>query len=261
MIRKPAVTGTFYPSNPKELEQMVKRFIFEAETRKIKNLKAIISPHAGYIYSGPVAGSAYKQLLSLPSQKYNVFLLGPAHYVFTTAAVGMFDEYETPLGKVKVNLEICSQLLEQSSEVEDNIQAHLPEHSLEVQLPFLQQSLNNFEIIPILLGDTSISAMTELLNPYFLANDSLFVISSDLSHYKNYYEAEQTDQNTLNRIISLDTKNMDEIDACGSVGIKILMNLAKNNSYTIDLLDYRNSGDTAGDKKSVVGYSACAIHK
>jgi hypothetical protein len=260
MIRKSAVAGSFYPAGQNEIKKTVLKFINDAPGKKYADLKGIIVPHARYIYSGPTAGFAYKQLTDLPDKKWNVFILGPAHYGYTTASVGDFDEFETPLGKIPVNKTICGELLK-NVDMEFLPQVHGPEHSLEVQLPFLQMTLKNFEIIPILLGEINPDRISEILNPYFNTGNSLFVISSDLSHYTPYKEAAATDKNSISKIISLATVQENEIDACGSMGIEVAMRLAKNNSCKIELLDYRNSGDTAGQKDSVVGYASLAIYK
>jgi len=261
MIRKPAVAGMFYPDNPETLTTEVKGFIEAANpTKKQLNLKGVIVPHAGYIYSGPIAGTAYRLLQEQvhPEKYQNVFILAPSHHAYIEASVGNYESYETPLGQAKVNKEICNQL-------EKNIpfipEAHEREHSLEVQLPFLIESLKDFQIVPILLGEPSLDKMAELLDPYFNDENNLFIVSSDLSHYLPYEQANRTDKKTLEIITSLNIAQEREIDACGQAGIKIMMRLAKNSGYKIDLLDYRNSGDTAGDKTGVVGYGALAIYK
>lgn len=261
MIRKPAVAGMFYPDNPETLAKEVKDFIEEAKTsKKHINLKGVIVPHAGYVYSGPIAGTAYRLLKDLTNTEktYNVFILAPSHYTYIEASVGNFKSYETPLGPVKVNKEICNQL---EQHIPFITEAHEREHSLEVQLPFLIGSIKNFQIVPILLGEPSLDKMAELLNPYFNDVNNLFIVSSDLSHYLPYDQANRTDKNTLEIITSLDISREKEIDACGQAGIKIIIRIAQNKSYKIDLLDYRNSGDTAGDKSQVVGYGALLIHK
>lgn len=261
MIRKPAVAGMFYPENPDELKNTVKSLINAAKPLPNQiNLKGMIVPHAGYVYSGPIAGTAYRLLQERtnPETTYNVFILAPSHNAYIKASLGNFESYETPIGQVKVNKEICNQL-------EKNIpfipEAHEREHSIEVQLPFLIQTLNNFQIIPILLGEPSLDDMADLLNPHFNDENSIFIISSDLSHYLPYDQANRTDRKSLEIITSLDISQEQEIDACGQAGIKIIMRMAKKNGYKIDLLDYRNSGDTAGDKNGVVGYGSLAIHK
>ncbi len=186
MIRHAAVAGSFYPKNSRQLENALDRVLKTAEPKSLTNLKGLIVPHAGYVYSALVAAQAYRQLLELPRQPYNVFLIGPAHHVSTSVSIGMFEAFETPLGRVEVNREICQKLLSQNTWLTSDPTPHLPEHSLEVQLPFLQKTLNNFRIIPILVGDARAGDIAAILAPYFLQPDSLFVFSSDLSHYHPY---------------------------------------------------------------------------
>lgn len=258
MIRKEAVAGKFYPSEKIELEKIITGFIDDAEDFKIEHLKAIIAPHAGYVYSGPVAGYAYRQLKNLLPQKYNIFLIGPAHFVYTSASVGLFESFQTPLGTVRVNQSICKELLK-NPVFDPSAKAHLLEHSLEVQLPFLQTTLADFEIVPILLGEINPQDISEILFPYFGKPGNMFVFSSDLSHYMPYEAANKTDSHSLKIITDKSIENEIEIDACGNLGIKVAMRLANKTDSDIKLLNYRNSGDTAGDKKAVVGYASLAI--
>lgn len=265
MNRKPAVVGSFYPSDPDELSHLIDSFLNDVPPDsfsdiKPEEIKGIIAPHAGYIYSGPIAGYSYKLLQSLPQKKYNVFLLGPAHLAYISVSVENYDNYESPLGKVKINNQICEELLKH--EALDFIpDSQASEHSLEVQLPFLQKTLTDIELIPLVLGDISPDFIAEILQPYYEKDDSLFVISSDLSHFEPYETAKKIDNNSLDIITSLNLEKENQIDACGRYGIKVAMRLAKNNNHKIRLLDYRNSGDTAGDKSGVVGYAALAITK
>lgn len=265
MNRKPAVAGTFYPSDQIDLEEMIGSFLNKvpAKTSALitpSKLKGIISPHAGYIYSGPVAAHSYKLLLALPQKKYNVFLLGPAHLANAYASVENYDNYETPFGKTKINKQICEELLK-NKQMDFIPDSQASEHSLEVQLPFLQKTLKEFELVPLVLGEIFPDYIAEILQPYYEKDDSLFIISSDLSHYEPYETAKKIDRNTIKVITSLDLEKENQIDACGRRGIQVAMRLAKNNSHKIQLLDYRNSGDTAGDKSGVVGYAALAITK
>jgi len=258
MTRKAAVAGSFYPSDKDELESIIRKLIANAEDSQIKNLKGVIAPHAGYVYSGPVAAFSYKQMINLPNEKYNVFLLGPAHFVHTTASIGMFESFETPLGTVKVNQLICENLLKNRI-FDSTVDAHILEHSLEVQLPFLQKTLNNFEIIPILLGEIPPDSLTEILSQFFGKDGNIFVFSSDLSHYRPYAVANKIDLHTIKIITGKSIEQENEIDACGETGIKVAMRLAASAGCNIKLLNYRNSGDTAGNKDAVVGYASLAI--
>lgn len=264
MDRKAAVAGGFYPSNPDTLKKEVTAFIEEASKRKTTattDLKGIIVPHAGYVYSGPVAGFGYNLIRNAfagSGAKKTVFLLGPAHFIHTTASIGMFDSFVTPLGKVQVATALCKKLLREKI-FDDSVEAHLPEHSIEVQLPFLQETLADFEVVPILLGDIDPQVLAEKLQPYFGQKGTLFVISSDLSHYLPYERAVEKDRKSIEIITALDIAKSDSIDACGKTGIITAMLMAKKDGAEIKLLDYRNSGDTAGDKEAVVGYAALSV--
>jgi len=260
MIRKAAVAGAFYPAEPEIIKNTINEYLDKAPLKKIDNLRGIIVPHAGYIYSGPTAAYAYKQLQNLKGKKYNVFLLGPSHYVFTSASIGNFDSFETPLGPIKVNRVLCEELLK-NIDLDFYPQAHTQEHSLEVQLPFLKMVLKDFEIIPMVIGEASPDRLAEILAPHFLEEENLFVFSSDLSHYNPYDIAKSIDKKSLDIIGALDLERDDQIDACGKIPIQTAMRLALKHKCKMELLDYRNSGDTAGDKGGVVGYSAWAIHQ
>lgn len=248
----------FYPAEPEVLREMVNRFIGEASDFHLSDLKAIICPHAGYIYSGPTAGFAYRQMAGRDIPQ-TLFLVGPAHYGYVGASAGDYDSFLTPLGEIPVNRPIVKALEEAGLSFEE--EAHRPEHSLEVQLPFLQAVAPDFSIVPILVGGMGAHKLGNILDPYFLRSDVFFVISSDLSHYLPYEEAVRTDQKSLRIIESLNLNEASSIDACGKTGIEMMMILADRHGYKIKLLDYRNSGDTAGDKSAVVGYGALAVYK
>ncbi len=258
----------FYPADPDTLIRNIDALLKGAEnttTTKTdeknynEQIKGLIVPHAGYIYSGATAARGYNLLKKISQKKLNIFILAPSHTTYITSSVGNYDNYITPLGKVKVNKKIYNELTQKGLSFIP--EAHEREHSLEVQLPFLMRTLKKIEIVPILLGETSADQMAEILQPHFIKNDSLFIISSDLSHYMAYEQAKQRDSRSLDIIQTLKTKQEDKIDACGITGIRIIMRLALNNQYRIQLLDYENSGDTAGDKSAVVGYGALKIYK
>lgn len=261
MKRIPAVAGMFYPSSVSALQKMVDGFLAAAKPEELKGLKALIVPHAGYIYSGPIAGSGYAQIkFNVPEKaRKNIILVGPAHFGFCTAAVGNYVSFLTPLGEVQVNREIAGALEKRGVKFDEEV--HRPEHSIEVQLPFIQTVSPESKIIPILLGSITPDEMAEILEYYFEMPDCFFIISSDLSHYMPYNEAVHTDKNSLNTIKNLDLAGERLVDACGRVGILTLMRLCKKHGYSMKLLDYRNSGDTAGDKSAVVGYAAVAAYK
>ncbi len=259
-IREPAVEGTFYPGDKEELRSLIRRYIENSEFFELPDLKAIVAPHAGYIYSGVIAGASYRQLNNLDSTKfYRVFIIAPSHYeYFRGASVGVFDAYKTPLGLVKVS-KIASRLLEEDG-FHFLLDAHIEEHAVEVQLPFLQYALQDFEIIPILTGDIDPSYLANVLEKYS-DEPSLFIVSSDLSHYYEYGKAIQLDKHCNNAITNLDFKELAKCQACGKTGIKALMHLAKKLGWQSKIITYANSGDTAGPKTKVVGYGSYAFYK
>ena len=259
-IRQPAVAGMFYPDDPKELFALINIYLEEAKDIPLGSLRGGITPHAGYIYSGPIAGVLYRQLKTLPQKKYIVFLMGPAHHEFTSITVGDYDSFLTPLGEVPIAKDICEQLVAQNF-CTNEIRPHIREHSLEVQLPFLQTVLNDFEIVPLLCGDCTADELFQVIEPYWKREDCLFIASSDLSHYLPYAQAQEIDRVSLDYITSLNIVRKDSIDACGKIPIQALMLLAQVKEAELCLLDYRNSGDTAGDKGQVVGYGALGMYK
>jgi MEMO1 family protein len=261
MKRSPAVAGMFYPKNPQELKDMIHQFVNRPDKVSLPGLKAIIVPHAGYIYSGPIAGSAYAQIAkNVPeAHRKTIILIGPAHFGFTVASVGDYNCLITPLGDLKVNSKIVGELESKGLGFDEEV--HRPEHSLEVQLPFIQAVSPGSDIVPILCGSVTPDALAEVLGPYFVRSDCFFIISSDLSHYSPYAEAVETDKRSLLAIKNLDFQGEGAVDACGKVGILTLMRLAKKGGYKMKVLDYRNSGDTAGDKSAVVGYATVACYQ
>lgn len=249
MIRNPIVAGAFYPEEKNELSGMIKSFLKDAKSRKNKKLKALIVPHAGYIYSGPIAAEGYN---TIEKKFQKVILLGPSHQVrFFGGAFDSNDEWETPLGKVKI-FRIKSKL------VKNNELAHAHEHSLEVQVPFLQKILGDFYLCSISLGSYTEELINDIVDE--LDGDTLLVISSDLSHYNPYEMANNIDKKTIQKILELKPE-VEHDEACGADGINILINIAKKLGWKPALLDYRNSGDTAGDKEGVVGYASIAFEE
>jgi len=255
-VRVPAVAGSFYPDDPEELKKMIADFLNKAKPRKVKNLKALIVPHAGYIYSGPVAAFGYKLLKK--NQFKKVIGLGPSHYgAFPGAAEDDATEWQTPLGTVKTDQ--LSKLTKPNL-INCYPQAHAPEHCLEVQLPFLQMTLGeDFTFYPLLSGAVRPTLLADVIEPA-IDDETLLVVSSDLSHYHKYEDAIKIDWVANEAIPALDLKKGELIDACGSVGILTAMHIAKSKRWKSVLLDYRNSGDTAGPKSGVVGYGAYAFY-
>lgn len=259
MNRQPAVAGTFYPADAKQLHQMVDEFLNDAETSG-KVPKAIIVPHAGYMYSGPIAASAYVRLIKANDIISRVVIMGPSHRVaFAGLAVSNADNFVTPLGTIPVDREAVQSLLGLPF-VQYIEQAHIQEHSLEVHLPFLQETLDNFSIVPIVAGDATPDQVSQALDLLWGGNETLIVVSTDLSHYHDYATCQKLDKATSQTIEKLQYTQLESAAACGKVPVSGLLKLAKEKSMSIENIDLRNSGDTAGDKKRVVGYGAYVVN-
>lgn len=258
MNREPAVAGTFYPANPQQLHQILDQLLIDAETGN-KVPKAIIVPHAGYIYSGPVAATAYARLIKAHDLITRVVLIGPSHRVgFSGLAVSKAETFSTPLGTISVDLQAVETILKLPF-VDYNEPAHAFEHSLEVHLPFLQETLDSFSIIPIVAGDATATQVSQVLDILWGGDETLIVVSSDLSHYHDYATCKKLDKETSIVIENLQYERLAFDSACGKVPVSGLLKLAREKSLSIKTIDLRNSGDTAGDKKRVVGYGAYAI--
>ncbi len=253
-VRTEAVAGLFYPGAGVELARMVDGLLHAAPRVAGSPPRALIAPHAGYVYSGPTAGAAYRAWQGRSFAR--VVLLGPPHRLYV-AGLGLSSAqaWRTPLGTVPVDTAAVERLAGLSfAEWRDD--AHAPEHSLEVQLPFLQRALaGDFAIVPVLVGEAPPEAVAEALA--LVADDpgTAIVVSSDLSHYLPYEAARAKDERTLERIVALDP-TVDWDEACGAGGINGLLAFARSRGWRARLLDYRNSGDTAGDRLRVVGYGA-----
>ena len=257
IIRPPAVADMFYPGNPARLGQMLQAMLDTAEPLDLRP-KALIAPHAGYIYSGPVAAAAYALLKPLREVITRVVLIGPVHRVWVRGlALPAADMFETPLGQVPLDMAAMAKL-QGLSQVEVSPAAHASEHSLEVQLPFLQTLLSHFKLIPLAVGGASAQEVAEVLDVLWGGEETLIVVSSDLSHYHPYSEAQHLDQDTIQAILACRTDLVGE-QACGAHGINGLLLAARRKGLEPHLLDLRNSGDTAGDRQHVVGYAAIAF--
>ena len=261
MNRQPAVAGTFYPADPLQLQQLVNRMLEIAESDSASVPKAIIAPHAGLIYSGEIAATAYARLKPAHKTIHRVVLMGPSHRVaFYGLAVSAADAFITPLGKVPVDVEAVNKIARLPF-VEYIEQAHQDEHCLEVQLPFLQTVLDDFSIVPIVAGEASPEQISTVLEMLWGGPETLIVISSDLSHYHDYLTAKQKDLETSKLIEALQYEALDYDSACGRVPVSGLLALARKKSLQVKTIDLRNSGDTAGDKNRVVGYGAYIIEQ
>lgn len=260
-IRPAAVAGLFYPASNDELVQLVNNELSQATLKSQHKPIAIIVPHAGYIYSGPIAASVFKYLQNFRSIIKRVLLIGPSHRVnFQGLALSNADFFQTPLGKVRLDKN-CQEKLLNIPDIQLLDQAHENEHSLEVQLPFLQQVLNNFSLIPIVAGHASAELVEQAIDSIWDGEETLIVVSSDLSHYHDYITAQELDNSTSKAIIGLDHTEIASENACGYVGVNGLLLFAKNHHLKASIIDVRNSGDTAGDKKSVVGYGGYIFEK
>lgn len=258
MNRQPAVAGSFYPADPRQLHQMLDQYLNDFES-VAKVPKALIVPHAGYIYSGPVAAKAYARLKEAHDLITRVVILGPSHRLaFSGLALSKAQSFITPLGPIMVD-QMASQTIATLPFVNYIEQAHLYEHSLEVQLPFLQEMLDDFKIVPIVVGDASPEQVSQVIGALWGGYETLIVISSDLSHYHDYATAQKLDKTTSAMIEQLKYESLESESACGKVPISGLLKLAREKSLSIKTIDLRNSGDTAGDKHRVVGYGAYVI--
>ncbi len=258
-IQTPAVAGHFYPSDPDELRADVRHFIAASEPKLGHAPKALIAPHAGYIYSGAIAGSAYAQLKDVADTVRRVVLLAPSHRVaFNGIAYNSADYFRSPLGDVEVDAEAIS-LIADLPQVHRLDRAFTQEHSLEVHLPFLQESLSNFKIVPLVIGDIDSTSVAEVIELLWGGEETLVVVSSDLSHYLDYDTARATDSATSKAIENLQPDLISHRQACGGTSVKGLIKVAQRKGLDVMTLDLRNSGDTAGPRDHVVGYGAYAF--
>lgn len=257
IIRPPAVAGLFYPAAPSELTQYIKQLLGAAHPPGLIP-KALIAPHAGYIYSGPVAASAYATLKPIADRIRRVVLLGPTHRVAVRGlALPGTDAFDTPLGRVTVDT-AAAQAIAHLPQVSVNAQAHALEHSLEVHLPFLQSVLEDFTLVPLAVGMATPEEVAEVLEELWAGDETLIVVSSDLSHYLPYASAQHTDNETAQAILQL-REPVSHDRACGGTPVSGLILAAQRHHLTPHLLDLRNSGDTAGPRDQVVGYAAFAF--
>ncbi|HTU03433.1 MAG TPA: AmmeMemoRadiSam system protein B, partial [Candidatus Sulfotelmatobacter sp.] len=277
-VREPAVAGLFYPKDPTDLSKIIDACLGAAQAQPVGELKALVCPHAGYPYSGPVAAYAYKLL---EGRQYDtVVVMGPSHYAeLHGASVPDARLYRTPLGDVPISAKARTLALSKPFALEPPCLVQRPdwwlqssrlapvretaetwEHSVEVEIPFLQRTLARFELVPVVCGDVDPARAARALAP-ILDGRTLIVASSDLSHYYSYDRARELDRGCVDAICRLDIEAMEDQQACGRTPILILMHIAKERGWKARLLDCRNSGDTAGDKSRVVGYAAIAFYE
>lgn len=258
-IRPAAVAGTFYPSTSITLTRDIDVLLRDAKRPELPILpKAVIVPHAGYIYSGPIAATAYAALAPLRDTVRRVVLLGPVHRVPVRGlALPGATAFATPMGTVQIDQEAVA-LITSLGQIVESAPAHAWEHSLEVQLPFLQTMLSEFKLVPLAVGDATPEEVAEVLDRLWGGPETLIVVSSDLSHFLSYETARSMDQATVHSVLELQTLHSHE-QACGATPINGLVVAAKRHHLVPHLLDLRNSGDTAGGKDHVVGYAAFAF--
>jgi AmmeMemoRadiSam system protein B len=255
-VRRPAVAGLFYPAVPATLRITVEELLRQAPHADAPAPKAVIAPHAGYVYSGPIAATAFQALSSSPLRR--VIVLGPAHRVpVRGVALPGADAFATPLGEVTVDT-AAAEAIFHLPQVTVSAEAHAPEHSLEVELPFLQVLFPEIRVLPLVVGDASGDEVAEVLDLVWGGTETAIVVSSDLSHYLPYEAARRVDRETAGEIAAL-AGPLHSRQACGAYPINGLLVAARRRGMAAQLLDLRNSGDTAGDKDRVVGYGAFAF--
>jgi hypothetical protein len=279
-VRAPAVAGLFYPADETVLSKTIDGLLAGAPAHHIPHLRGLVCPHAGYPYSGPTAAIAYKTLAGRDVQ--TVVILGPSHYAsFQGASIPNTDAYRTPLGIVPISPKAQQLARTNPFVLEPQCLVQRPqwwtrsskpapaagedtpdtwEHSIEVQVPFLQKTLKNFTILPVVFGNVDPEQAAKAL-ARVLDGKTIVVASSDLSHYYPYEKAKELDNRCVKAVCDLNIDEMNTQEACGKVPILTLMYLAREKGWKPQLLDYRNSGDTAGDKSAVVGYSAIAFYE
>ncbi|HEX5477386.1 MAG TPA: AmmeMemoRadiSam system protein B [Burkholderiales bacterium] len=260
-IRPAAVAGLFYPADPRALAAEVDELIGSCGVLapRLSFPKALIVPHAGYVYSGAVAARAYGDLAAARGIVRRVVLLGPVHRVAVRGlALPAAEFFETPLGRIAIDARAV-QALRALPQVVTSAPAHALEHSIEVQLPFLQKALGEFSLVPLAVGAASVAEVAEVLERLWGGRETLIVISTDLSHYHPYEDARRIDRATLERIGAL-AVDLDHEEACGATPLNGLLSVSRAKCLAVKLLAACNSGDTAGGKDRVVGYSSFALY-
>lgn len=254
--RPAAVAGSFYPASAHALDRMVAEFLSKARIGHGAQPKAIIAPHAGYVYSGPIAGSAFRPWVEEAETIRRIVLIGPTHYVyFEGLALPSDTKFATPFGEVEVDLDAVKKL-DELPQVRVFDPAHAQEHSLEVELPFLQRALKDFQIVPLVAGEASDEEIGEVLDRLWGGPETRIVVSSDLSHFHAYEAAKRLDRTTADHIEANTGGKLTGNHACGYRAIRGFLQAAKSRELKAETTDLRNSGDTAGSRDRVVGYGA-----
>ena len=260
-IRPPAVAGRFYPGDPDKLRRMVDSFMGSAKISVRGKSKAVIAPHAGYAYSGPIAASAFVHFAGERDTIKRIILLGPSHrFAFEGIALSHAEAFATPRGTVPVDKAAVNRI-ETFPAVCFEERAHLHEHSLEVELPFLQATLNDFTVVPLVVGDATDDEVAEVIDQLWGGDETRFVISSDLSHYYDYESARELDRCTAQNIERNAGEAITAQHACGYRPIRGFLQAAQRRQLHAQTVDLRNSGDTAGPRDQVVGYGAFVFNE
>ena len=260
-VRPAAVAGRFYPRDAETLAAWVDDALAAAPVPTGPHPKALVVPHAGYSYSGPVAATGYRTLATARDTVHRVVLLGPAHFVAVRGiAVSGADAFATPLGTVPVDTAARDVVLGRPGVVVDD-RAHAPEHSIEVHLPFLQRTLDRFAVLPLVVGTADARTVSDVIDAVWGGSETLIVVSSDLSHYLGHDAALDRDRITAAAIVAGDGDGdaLSATDACGAASVRGLLRVARRHDLRGALLDLRSSGDTGGDRDRVVGYGAFAF--
>jgi AmmeMemoRadiSam system protein B len=258
-IKRPAVAGFFYPGSAGALRSAVQNYLGSAHNESTDQPVALIAPHAGYPYSGPIAGSAYATLLPWADAIQRVAVFAPSHRVpFEGIAISSADYFQTPLGDIEVGRDAVATIANLHGVIELNA-AFAQEHALEVQLPFLQVVLKRFTLVPLIVGEADSDDVLRIMET-LAGPDTLILVSSDLSHYDDYATCNERDRATSAAIQALRDSDIGPHDACGAYPMRGLLKMAQRHGWRVQILDLRNSGDTGGDHDRVVGYGAYAFY-
>ena len=258
-VKAPVVAGLFYPGTKQALSTTLQALMRDADSAAKARPQALIVPHAGYQYSGPIAASAYAVLRPWADEIRRVVVLAPSHRVaFSGIATSSAWAFATPLGEIPVDRAAVERLADLPG-VQPLDEAFAQEHALEVQLPFLQTVLAQFSLVPLIVGDADSDDVSRVIETLYTP-DTLVVVSSDLSHYLDYRSCQQRDRATSALIEAMQGEQIGPYDACGAYPIRGLLLTARHLGWQVHTLDLRNSGDTAGDRSRVVGYGAYEFH-
>ncbi|MDD2887476.1 MAG: AmmeMemoRadiSam system protein B [Aliarcobacter sp.] len=261
-IRKAVVSGSFYPEKKEEILKFFEHFnSFAINAETFENIKAIIVPHAGYIYSGFTANMAYKLVSASIKDIKRVVVIGPSHRVYLKgASVALYDEYETPLGNLKIDKEFSQNLIDKYDFLDFNVECEF-EHSTETQAPFIKHYFGDVKLVEIVYGEIDYKNLSKVIDEVLEDELNFVVISTDLSHFYTLEEANKKDNICLNAIDKKDLEMFDYCEACGKTGVKAIINWAIKNNYETKVLNYCTSADVTKDKSRVVGYTSALIGK